>query len=456
MSAGVTQARARQQGGGAVGVETLVDHAAPRVQGPDKASRLTTDNDPESANANGVTPLMRAAGDGSVDFVQVLLDLGADVNAKRNDGFNALALAAFFGHSQVVQLLLARGADVEATARGASAEIWADVRGFIGTGDLLRTTRAKKNTSEPAPHQQENQDSGTVLETKPVKAVAVEENKSHVGVEHHQSAVVDVTNKQSHRTVTAPPSRPSKALPEIQDIPPMIAPEFHPGAVFVARISSSWKNLAALMVVALVIGGMATFALPQIVRSLTGGQTKGVTNTTDLPAATDPVAQPEQNVSSQLETPPAQVQLETSAPLKSTETTSDSKSIESAHQSESAEVQPTTSSVTAKTDTTENAPSSRRDNRISKAFAYPRGLSLATTMFHAPAAARKQKPVSASEAKPKQQASDPEPKPAPISVEVSRSRTNLSTADAANQGSVSQSPLSITPNQSRTKVIRWP
>ena len=95
---------------------------------------------------------MRAAGDGLVDFVQVLVDRGADVNAKRNDGFSPLALAAFFGHSQVVQLLLERGADVEATTRqGTSAAMWADARGFLEVGDLLRETRERKDAQEPAP-----------------------------------------------------------------------------------------------------------------------------------------------------------------------------------------------------------------------------------------------------------------------------------------------------------------
>src|SRR5687767_11859337 len=64
---------------------------------------------------HGMTPLMRAASDGSAGTVQALLDRDADVNAKRMDGFNALALAAFFGHAQVVWLLIENGADLVPT-----------------------------------------------------------------------------------------------------------------------------------------------------------------------------------------------------------------------------------------------------------------------------------------------------------------------------------------------------
>ena len=41
----------------------------------------------------GMTPLMLAALDGSEDLIQLLLDKGADVNAKAPDGGTALSLA---------------------------------------------------------------------------------------------------------------------------------------------------------------------------------------------------------------------------------------------------------------------------------------------------------------------------------------------------------------------------
>lgn len=494
MSAAVKRARAKQQSSGANVVEPRVDHEKPEPRvdgGPPQQSRktqLTTDNDPNSANANGMTPLMRAAGDGLVDFVQVLLDRGADVNAKRNDGFSALALAAFFGHSRVVRLLLERGADVGATTRlGTSAETWADARGFIRIGDLLREARESKHAKESAPlpavlqehprfprpvaeerreevgvvqEQHEDVDSETAMETRPVKAPAVEESRERRSAVMSDHVVSVKTEHPTTQTVIAPRPRAAKTLPEIIDPPPVIAPEFHPGSVFVARITSSWKNLAALIVVVLVTSGIATFALPQIVRAFTSRHKEAVTNTSDLPATSNNlVAQPEQSVSSQIETPPAApVELGTAATSKAIEETpSESKSIESTHQSEPAEAQQKTSPGTAKTDKAESGPYPRSGNRISKPSTSTRGLSVAKTMFRPSAAARKQETVSAT-AKSKQQALDPEPKPAPLTVEVSRSRTVLSTApSAANESSGSQStPLGITPSKSKTKVIPWP
>ena len=55
---------------------------------------------------------MMAAASGNADAVKVLLDHGADVNAKESaHGQTALMFAAALNRADVVQLLLARGAD---------------------------------------------------------------------------------------------------------------------------------------------------------------------------------------------------------------------------------------------------------------------------------------------------------------------------------------------------------
>lgn len=65
---------------------------------------------------------MFAAQNGHGDVVQRLLDKGADVNAKVNDGVTALIQASQSGHREVVRMLLDKGADVNAkTAVGATA-----------------------------------------------------------------------------------------------------------------------------------------------------------------------------------------------------------------------------------------------------------------------------------------------------------------------------------------------
>jgi ankyrin repeat protein len=68
-------------------------------------------------NDGVATPIVHAACNGHRDVVRLLLDNGADPNA-RNIGTNsALMLAARFGHAEVVKILVSGGADVFAQDR---------------------------------------------------------------------------------------------------------------------------------------------------------------------------------------------------------------------------------------------------------------------------------------------------------------------------------------------------
>ena len=58
----------------------------------------------------GTRALMVAAAHGHKDTVPVLLDAGADVNAKDFTGWTALHAAAFKGDSEIVRVLLEHGA----------------------------------------------------------------------------------------------------------------------------------------------------------------------------------------------------------------------------------------------------------------------------------------------------------------------------------------------------------
>jgi ankyrin repeat protein len=58
--------------------------------------------------------LIKAAFSGEASEVKRLLEEGANVNAKRENGMTALMGASLAGHQEVVELLLAKGAEVDA------------------------------------------------------------------------------------------------------------------------------------------------------------------------------------------------------------------------------------------------------------------------------------------------------------------------------------------------------
>lgn len=60
---------------------------------------------------SGSTPLITAASFGKIKIAQALIDAGADLTAKNNDGATALHTAAFFCRVEVVQSLIDAKAD---------------------------------------------------------------------------------------------------------------------------------------------------------------------------------------------------------------------------------------------------------------------------------------------------------------------------------------------------------
>lgn len=80
-------------------------------------SLAEADTTPPMSPATSVdASLFAAIESGRGDLVPDLIDSGADVNARRPDGWTPLMLAAHHGQPDIVRELLATGADFEATA----------------------------------------------------------------------------------------------------------------------------------------------------------------------------------------------------------------------------------------------------------------------------------------------------------------------------------------------------
>ena len=69
----------------------------------------------------GFTPLLFAARQGSVESAGLLLDAGAAVNETAPDGASALVVASLSGHGELASFLLDRGADPDAAGAGYAA-----------------------------------------------------------------------------------------------------------------------------------------------------------------------------------------------------------------------------------------------------------------------------------------------------------------------------------------------
>lgn len=96
-------------------IEAVKERIAPSSQLGDSAEeivRILLDNGAEvdSANREGVTPLMTAARHNRQGVVRILIDRGADVNARSLDGVTALGIAIVDDRQPVADMLRAAGA----------------------------------------------------------------------------------------------------------------------------------------------------------------------------------------------------------------------------------------------------------------------------------------------------------------------------------------------------------
>jgi len=82
--------------------------------------------EPSSVLSMSMSALMRASWYGYTEIITLLLEKGADVNAKNDEGMTALMCASVYGYTEIITLLLKKGADINATDEdGKTALIYA-------------------------------------------------------------------------------------------------------------------------------------------------------------------------------------------------------------------------------------------------------------------------------------------------------------------------------------------
>lgn len=93
----------------------------------------------DARDANGNTALMGIAFKGFTDLAQLLIDeYKAEVNLRNNSGATALSFAAMFGQADMVRLLLEKGADANLTDQnGHTPAKYAAMKGFTDLAALL-------------------------------------------------------------------------------------------------------------------------------------------------------------------------------------------------------------------------------------------------------------------------------------------------------------------------------
>ncbi len=116
--------------GDAVALSSFIQTIPPNSRAEVLNLRYSDDN-------SNVTPLDMAANIGNAEFIKMLLDSGANVNAKDNDNNTALHWASLNGKEAAVRLLLENGADLVENCVGTTAIHDATKNGHLEVFKLL-------------------------------------------------------------------------------------------------------------------------------------------------------------------------------------------------------------------------------------------------------------------------------------------------------------------------------
>jgi ankyrin repeat protein len=74
--------------------------------------------DVEAKKYDGWTPLYLASANNSIEIAKLLIEAGADLEAKTNGGRTPLYVASRWNHIEIAKLLIEAGADVKAKDNG--------------------------------------------------------------------------------------------------------------------------------------------------------------------------------------------------------------------------------------------------------------------------------------------------------------------------------------------------
>ena len=96
----------------------------------------------------GWAPLLYAAYNGHTAIVEYLLKRGADINAKTENGLTALFFAARFGHIEIIKVLLKNEADPTVVSENMETAVdWALKSENTDIADLLRAAGGRSGKS---------------------------------------------------------------------------------------------------------------------------------------------------------------------------------------------------------------------------------------------------------------------------------------------------------------------